>query len=77
MLIPDDWELIRLLLIHTKVSNDVTKIEDSPFGTRYAIEGTLLSPDGRNAVISSAWFIETGETIPKFVTSYPLKRREE
>ncbi|MHC5937749.1 hypothetical protein [Nostoc sp.] len=25
----------------------------------------------------SAWFIETGETIPKFVTSYPLKRREQ
>ncbi|MCC5667709.1 hypothetical protein LC653_28480 [Nostoc sp. CHAB 5784] len=52
-------------------------IEDSPFGTRYAVEGTLLSPDGRNPVIRSAWFIETGETIPKFVTSYPLKRREE
>ncbi|MEH1978998.1 MAG: DUF6883 domain-containing protein [Nostoc sp.] len=52
-------------------------IEDSPFGTRYAVEGTLLSPDGRNPVICSAWFIETGETIPKFVTSYPLKRREQ
>ncbi|MCW5314189.1 hypothetical protein GTQ43_10350 [Nostoc sp. KVJ3] len=56
---------------------NVKKIEDSPFGTRYAVEGTLLSPDGRNPVICSAWFIETGETIPKFVTSYPLKRREQ
>ncbi|WP_373526470.1 DUF6883 domain-containing protein [Nostoc sp.] len=47
------------------------------FGTRYAVEGTLVSPDGRNPVIRSAWFMETGETIPKFVTSYPLKWREE
>ncbi|WP_375497525.1 hypothetical protein [uncultured Nostoc sp.] len=28
-------------------------------------------------MIRSAWFIEKGETIPKFVTSYLLKRREE
>jgi len=73
----EDCENFAKALLNHVADNDVTKIEDSPFGTRYAIEGTLLSPDGRNPVICSAWFIETGETIPKFVTSYPPKRREQ
>ncbi|MEH2391598.1 MAG: DUF6883 domain-containing protein [Nostoc sp.] len=73
----EDWETFAKALLNHVADNCVTKIEDSPFGTRYAVEGILLSPDGRNPMIRSAWFIETGETIPKFVTSYPLKRREE
>ena len=69
------WEeLVRALLRHV-VENEVAKIEDSPFGTRYTIEGQLLAPGGKTAVIRSVWFIEKGEELPRFVTAYPLQRR--
>ena len=71
----DAWEdLVKALLRHAN-ENEVAKIEDSPFGTRYIIDGMLLAPDGREALVRSVWFIETGEQIPKFVTAYPLQRR--
>lgn len=71
----DAWEdLVKALLQHA-ADNDVTKIEDSLFGTRYIIEGLLFALGGRQAIIRSVWFIETGEDIPRFVTAYPLQRR--
>ena len=71
----DAWEdLVKALLRHA-AENEVAKIEDSPFGTRYIIEGVLLAPDQRGAVVRSVWFIETGGEIPRFVTAYPLQRR--
>jgi len=39
----DAWEdLVKALLRHA-AENEVAKIEDSPFGTRYIIEGVLLA----------------------------------
>jgi hypothetical protein len=71
----ESWQdLVKALLRHA-AENEVAKIEDSPFGTRYVIEGVLLAPDPRGAVVRSVWFIETGEQIPRFVTAYPLQRR--
>ena len=66
-------DLVKALLRHA-TENEVAKIEDSPFGTRYIIEGVLLAPNRRGAVVRSVWFIETGGEIPRFVTAYPLQR---
>ena len=69
------WEeLVRALLRHI-AENEVAKIEDSPFGKRYTIEGRLFAPGGKNVVIRSVWFIEEGEELPRFVTAYTLQRR--
>ncbi|GET35750.1 DUF6883 domain-containing protein [Microseira wollei] len=73
----DDWETLKNALLRHVAFHDVTKVEDSPFGTRYVVEGSLLTPDSRNPLIRSVWFVETGEIIPKFATAYPLKRREQ
>ena len=56
------------------IDHEINAVEDSPFGTRYVIEGVILSPDGRNPTIRSVWFIEAGEEAPRFVTAYPLVR---
>ena len=72
---PAAWEeLVKALLRHI-ADNEIAKIEDSPFGTRYTIEGLLFAPEGKTAVVRSVWFIEEGEDIPRFVTAYPLQRR--
>lgn len=53
----------------------MTLTEETPFGTRYVIEGPLIAPNGRELQIRTVWFIEEGSRAPRFVTAYPLKWR--
>lgn len=55
-------------------TNELTKVEDSPFGKRCVIDGLLETPSGTSVNVRAAWFIETGEEIPHFVTAVPLKK---
>jgi hypothetical protein len=71
----DSWSDLAAALRHHAADHEVTRVEETPFGTRYIIEGTIVAPDGRTPVIRSVWFVETGEQIPRFVTAYPLPRR--
>ena len=49
-------------------------IEETEYGPKYLIRGTLRGPNGRAVRVVSIWMTEdaTGET--KFVTLYPDKR---
>ena len=66
------WEDLAQALVHHATENEVTQTEDSPFGTRYVIEGEMNAANGRVIAIRSVWFIETGDQTPRFVTAYPL-----
>lgn len=70
------WEDLSAALLEHAALHEVAKIEDSPFGKRYVIEGELYTPDRRNPTIRSVWFIKTGVQNPYFVTAYPLERKE-
>jgi hypothetical protein len=63
-------------LRHHAAAHDVARIEESPFGKRFVIEGTLVTLDGRNPPVRSIWFIETGDDAPRLVTLYPLRRSD-
>ena len=68
------WQILaEALRQHTEY--EVVKIEDSPYGIRYVIEGELQTPDGRSPQVRSIWFIETEKNQPSFVTAYPLRKR--
>jgi hypothetical protein len=68
------WQGLAEALRQHAIDHEISGVEDSPFGTRYVIEGMIHSPDGRNPMIRSVWFIEAGEEAPRFVTAYPLAR---
>jgi hypothetical protein len=70
----DSWQELATALLRHAGENEVIKVEESPFGTRYLVEGILFTPDGRKPAMRSVWFIEEGEEVPRFVTAYPLKR---
>jgi hypothetical protein len=70
---PGAWETLRDALLGHAAEHEVTRVEDSPFGTRYVIEGTLAVPDGRGPLVRAVWFIEEGESVPRLVTAYPVK----
>lgn len=71
----DTWQDLAKALLRHADDNKVVKTEESPFGTRYIIEGEIVGPKGKTANIRPVWFVETGKHIPRFVTSYPLQRR--
>lgn len=68
-------ELAAALRLHA-AAHDVTAVDRSAFGIRYVLEGPLMTPDGRNPLARSVWFIEAGSDRPQFVTLYPLRRGE-
>lgn len=67
------WETLSEALRRHAAEHDVIAMEDTPFGASYTVEGQLVAPDGRVPQVGVVWFIETGETIPRLVTAYPLK----
>lgn len=71
----DSWETLALMLKRHAIEHKVCKVEKSPFGTRYIVEGIMATPLHKTPLVRSVWFIENGEHIPRFVTAYPLKRR--
>ena len=60
-----------LRLVH---ANGVAASDDSPYGTRYAVQGPLASPLGSRLNVRSVWFIETGDRKPRLVTAYPYSK---
>jgi len=65
------WQTLAEALIRHATEHEVARAEDSPFGTRYVIEGDLHAPDGRAPLVRVIWFVDTGADIPRFVTAYP------
>jgi hypothetical protein len=72
----DNWEVLAQALQQHAETHDITRIEPSPFGTRYIIEGVLQTPDERNPQIRVIWFIATGEELPHLASAYPLKGKK-
>ena len=70
----EEWQTLASALQRHAADYEVTKVEESPFGKRYVIEGAMAAPDGRFPSVRSVWFIRSGEQSPRFVTAYPLPR---
>lgn len=45
---------------------------ESPYGTKYVIDGELETPNGAIIHLRTVWIIETGDAIPRLVTAHPL-----
>jgi hypothetical protein len=72
----DQWQGLAEALRQHARENEVANEEATPLGVRFVVEGPMTLADGAVAQIRSVWFIEAGERTPRFVTAYPLRRRE-
>lgn len=66
-----DWRILRDAVIVHAATNDIAALHQTPFGTRYEIDGPLPTPDGRNPIVRVVWFVESQETAPRLVTLVP------
>ena len=66
----DDWEVLaddfRKLL-----DQEAKESEETEYGKKYEIRGTVTGPNGHSAVIITVWVILYGEEVVRFVTAYP------
>jgi len=69
---PEAWEVLAHAPRDHGQTHRVTRMVDSAFGTRYAVEGALKTPDGRNPWVRSVWVVEGPELAPRLVTTYPI-----
>ena len=72
----DRYDVFAAALREHAMRSDVVEVTDTPLGTRYTVEGPIVSPDGRNPNVRVVWFTERGEAVPTLVTAYPLQKRE-
>jgi hypothetical protein len=43
----------------------------TPYGTKYIVEGEVVTPSGGTSRILTVWVVETHDERPRFVTAYP------
>lgn len=65
------WQQLASALLEHARSNEVEKTEESAYGTRYIVTGALETPDGRNPLVRTVWFIGSDDPRPRLVTAYP------
>jgi hypothetical protein len=56
------------------IENEISETAETRHGVRYVVDGPLLAPDGTVLNVRSAWFIDAGGDIPRFITAYPLPK---
>ena len=70
----DRWDEFAEALKSHAISHNTSHAVESPYGTRYWVDGELETPDGRNPQIRTVWQIDTASSVPRLLTAYPLKR---
>ena len=68
------WERLAAALLEHARDYEVVAMEKSLYGTRYMVDGPLKAPDGTRLNIRTAWFMDNGTAIPRFVTAHPLPK---
>ncbi len=68
-----NWPALAKALLNHVAEHGIMAEEETPFGTRYIVEGPLTALDGRRPNLRSVRFIETGSDIPRFIADYPRK----
>jgi hypothetical protein len=69
----DAGETLAQALLQHAAENEVLRLEDSPFGQRYIVDGEARATARRKPRVRAIWFIETGEEVPYLVIAYPLE----
>ena len=71
----NDAEALRNTLLEAVKTQDAQLGEKDAYGQRYTLDFTLNWRD-KQAIIRSAWIIETGSDTPKLTTVFPLTNQD-
>jgi len=52
-------------------SEEAVRMEETPYGQKFTVDGILEAPGGRSVRLRTVWILETGSRAPRFVTAFP------
>jgi uncharacterized membrane protein YidH (DUF202 family) len=67
----EQWQIFADALRVHGASHEVLRTTETSYGTKYIINGSLETPDGRNPYVRTVWQIDKGNDYPRFITAYP------
>jgi hypothetical protein len=73
----DAWEDLAQALLAHAAAHEIASTFEKPGVTNFAIEGALDTPDNRQPLVRTIWALEEDSEAPRFVTAYPLLRRNQ
>lgn len=70
----EEWEILAEALKQQARSYPVALMIDSPYGTRYSVDGEIETPSRRQPRprVRTVWILETGSTEPRLITAHPV-----
>jgi hypothetical protein len=68
----EDWQRLARDLREQHLTQDAIEVEGNAYGSKWTISADLRGPT-RSGRILSVWFVDFGQTVPRFVTARPLK----
>ncbi|MDZ4720851.1 MAG: hypothetical protein SH847_20530 [Roseiflexaceae bacterium] len=66
-----DWRQLADALRLDHLSQDILRVRETLYGSRYEIRALLRTPIGRPLMLRSVWQIDNGTDIPRLITAYP------
>ena len=70
------WVAFARALRNHGSTGEVTGVSRSDYGTRYSVEGSIETPDGRNPRIRTVWIVDSERDAPRLITAHPLRKRD-
>jgi len=67
----EDWGLPETVLLELAMSGAVQEVDNTPFGRKYRVHGTIEPPVGGPVPVVTVWIVRSGEDFPRFVTAFP------
>lgn len=67
----DDWHRLRDDLLSLAGHAEVVHQEQTRFGIKYVVDGTVRTPVGRTIGLRTIWIGDGPEDPPRLVTAYP------
>jgi len=58
------------------LNESVTEIVGSPYGVKYIVDAQVTTLSGEQVSVRTVWLIEWEDERPRFVTAYPISRKE-
>ncbi len=68
-----DVDALKAALENHPVDHEVTNIIATEWGTKFIVECSIRTPDGRNPCIRTVWQQDGNRGGPRFVTAYSVK----
>jgi hypothetical protein len=68
----DQWKVFASALRRQGRTNTVSASVESRHGTRYSVDGSLETPDGRNPKVRTIWILGRRSKSPRLITAYPI-----